>query len=187
MSPRDKKVNVPEVLLPNATVEPTVEPKPKRFPKISVLERRLASPFGEPSRSIELRDQDEPMVLRWVSEDSRPGRMDIARNIQGWEPVTKDELADPEAIQGLAVAPDGTVRRGERMRAHLMKMPKAMYDKIQMAKTETLMRRQRSSSATKAEIASKTAEKFGPQAGDYIDSVILNKGEIIESVERVER
>lgn len=151
-----------------------------KIPTVSVLERRLLDPFATSSTPIRLKDKS--MTVRWVNS-AIEGRYHRARHEQGWEPVRVEELEDKEDIADLAESPDGIVRRGERGKEVLMKMPAEVYERIQMRKAEVRQQRSRSSSRQKEELVNAAADRYGPEAGEYLDRHV--KGEVIESTERV--
>lgn len=137
----------------------------KDLPKVSVLDRRLANPFGFPSERIALKEGQ--WSLRWFSEALRTGRIYQAQQL-GWEFVTPDDLAASAADIG-ALIQDGRIVRGENAnREILMKMPQAMFDQIQNAKAEKNLRDIKSSSKTKDSIANRAASELGEQAADHL-------------------
>lgn len=170
----------PVASAPVATAPVPEATRPARAPRISVLERRLVDPNQRSSAPISLKDAG--MTVRWVNS-AIEGRYHRAVHEQGWEPVRKDELADANEIADLVDSPDGVVRRGERGKEVLMKMPRDVCDRIQDRKVEVRKQRARSSSRQKEELLTAVAGRHGPEAADYIGRHI--KGEIIESTETV--
>jgi len=114
-------------------------PAPRR-PKISVLERRLQNPFGEPSAPVSFKEPG--WTGRWFN--AAKGADHIWRNLQkGWVKVRPDELSDIEQIGVYSTTPDGYVARGDRQQEMLMKMPTEWVEKIalaKVAKTNQMMR-----------------------------------------------
>lgn len=141
------------------------KPAEKVLPKVSILDRRLAHPFGFPSESIALKHGQ--WAVRWFSEGLRTGRIYQAQQL-GWDFVNADELRGvPSDISALVV--DGRIVRGENAnREVLMKMPQAEYDLIQSAKADRNLSDLGSSAKTREKAANAATSKFGPQAGDAV-------------------
>src|SRR5574342_973486 len=100
-------------------------------PRISVLERRLQNPFGEPSAPIELKDASRE--CRWFNAAASADH--IWRNKRkGWDQVKPDDVRDLEQIGGYAVDAAGFIVRGERGSEVLMSMPKDWRRQIELAK-----------------------------------------------------
>lgn len=139
-------------------------PKPK-LPKVTVLDRRLRNPFGAPSQAITLKEGG-PWEIRWVDAELRPGRLhDMTRN-KGWIYITPEELDGTPDEYGLT-AKEGRLVRGEHGREVLMKMPKAEYDQIQLAKARFNLKGL-GGKATREAVAQETAKKFGDEAGETV-------------------
>lgn len=166
------------VISSEVPADPPSPKEQKRPPRVSILERRLLDPRGVGSETIQLREGG--MALRWVNT-AKPGRYYVATSQQGWEPVRVEELEDPNAIADLYTGTDNYVRRGERGQEILMKMPLDIFQRIQMRKVELNLERERK--AMKETVAQAAANRFGPEAGDYIAKKI--KGEILESTEKI--
>lgn len=143
----------------------TETPAPK-LPKISVLAKRLAQPFGEGSPAIQLKEPGWEVHV--INTRLRPGRYhDVTRN-KGWVPVTAEDIdGNPEDF-GFDVR-DNRVVRGDRGEEVVMKMPSADYRQIQMAK-DAINRQRQNPVNLKAAVANATAKEHGDQAADYIDS-----------------
>src|SRR5262245_4234191 len=105
-----------------------------RKPRVTILERRLQNPFGEPSQDIEFKTGLK-VTARWFNESARPGQVYRAKKNLGWEPVTHDMIADMDSLGAHQVDTAGAIVRGERGQEHLMFMPTGDYRQIQMAKT----------------------------------------------------
>lgn len=137
----------------------------KQLPKVSILDRRLAHPFGFPSEAITLKEGR--WAIRWFSESVRTGRIYQAQQM-GWECVAPEELkGSPSDISAIAV--DGRVVRGENAnREVLMKMPQADYDQIVEAKASKNLADLGSSAKTREKAANAAASKFGDRAGDTV-------------------
>jgi hypothetical protein len=135
------------------------------FPSIDILERRLMNPEGAPSEPIRLRDQSEPMEIRWINTEI-PGRYHDVTRYGGYVPVKMGELLDPKEVSDLQESPDGVVTRGERGKEVLMKMPKRYYDAIQRKRSTIEQNRLRNSRNVKNELM----EAAGSQSHTYKDT-----------------
>lgn len=106
----------------------------KALPKVSVLDRRLANPFGAPSVDITLKTPGR-WAIHIVNSAVRTGRYyDVVHN-KGWVPVAPSELDGRPEEYGFKEQ-DGRLVRGDRGEEILMKMPQADFDAIQRAKAE---------------------------------------------------
>lgn len=99
---------------------------------IDIWERRILNPFEKNSALIQITTPG--MKLRWVNLSLR-GRYQRSRD-QGWVPVEKGELVDERQIFNVSYTTRGEVCRGERQQEMLMKMPEAVFRKIQARKRE---------------------------------------------------
>lgn len=99
---------------------------------IDIWERRMLNPNERVSVKIQIRTPG--MKLRWINLNQR-GRYQRAKG-QGWVPVQKDELVDERQIEAVAYTTRGEVCRGEKCAEMLMKMPEAVFKKIQERKKE---------------------------------------------------
>lgn len=99
---------------------------------LDVWERRMLNPNEANSTLVQIKTKG--MRLRWINLSLR-GRYQRAKN-QGWVPVEKDELVDERQIYGVSYTTRGEVCRGERQQEMLMKMPEAVFKKIQQRKSE---------------------------------------------------
>lgn len=115
----------------------TPDDTPVRKPRVSVLERRLQNPFGEPSAPVHLKD--DSLMCRWFNSTIRPDQFWRAKEL-GWEGVTPDMIVDLAQIGFHTKSAEGYVARGERAQEVLMYMPKDDYRKIQAAKTARNLR-----------------------------------------------
>jgi hypothetical protein len=141
--------------------------KTKKVPAVSVLDRRLLHPFGSPSVSITLKEGG-PWELRIVDAMHSPGRLHDMKHNKGWEFVTIGELDGTPEEYGMRVM-DGRLVRGEHGREVLMKMDKAVFDRIQQRKTE-INEKAVSGKALRESTAQETAVKYGSEAGDAVYS-----------------
>ena len=137
----------------------------KPLPAVSVVDRRLAHPFGSPSVAITLKEGG-PWEIRIVDSQLRSGRIHEMRHTKGWDFVRPEELDGTPDEYGLR-AVDGRLVRGENGREVLMKMLASDYKRILDAKTR--LNEQGVSGKKLAEAAAQeTALKYGSQAGDAI-------------------
>lgn len=150
-------------------------------PKIDVLERRLAHPFGAPSVAITLKD-GQAWAIRWVSDSVRTGRIHQILGM-GWEFVTPEEIDGRPADYGCRVL-DGRLVRGEHAEDVLVKMPQAMFDKIQWAKAAKNLENLGGTKG-KTQAAEAVAKQFGPEAADtvYRSSMEVNDSREIMDLE----
>lgn len=146
------------------------------LPKVSVLERRLAHPFGAPSVAMTLRTAGT-WAIRVINTGVRSGRLhDVTAN-KGWTYVEADELDGRPDEYGFRVL-DGRLVRGEHGEEVLVKMPQANYDAIQRAKADLNLK----GLGKKDDVAQRTAQVFGDEAGDTVADRIT----VTDSRERVE-
>ena len=106
------------------------------------------------------------MRIRWINLTQR-GRYQRARYEQGWIPVEKRELIDEREIYGVGYTPEGYVCRGEKQQEMLMKIPQAVYRKIQQARATA---NQKSYEHIKENIASAGSKHFGDKYGSSAGS-----------------
>lgn len=139
-------------------------PKPK-LPKVSILDRRLANPFGNTSVPITLRTPGE-WEIRWVYSKLRPGRLYDMTHNKGWVFVQAEELHGAPDEYGLTVK-DQRLVRGDHGEEVLMKMPAADFRKIQQAKAQ-YNERQLGKKAMQHSVAQATAQQHGSEAGDAV-------------------
>jgi hypothetical protein len=149
--------------------------KTATLPKVSVIDRRLAHPFGAPSVPITLKD-GQPWAIRVVNDRVRTGRV-YQMTGMGWTFVEASEIDGRPADFGFREI-DGRLVRGEHGEEVLMKMPQADYDAVQHAKARINLKNLQKRDA----VAQEVAEKFGPEAGDTVHQNI----EISDSREQVE-
>src|SRR3990167_2681953 len=103
------------------------KPAAKVKPRISVLERRLQNPFGEPSAPVEFKDKTRRG--RWFNGALVADKIWRAKN-NGWTLVFPDDLEDMDQIGGYTLAPAGHVTRGERGQEVLMWMHQDDFNQI---------------------------------------------------------
>lgn len=146
----------------------------KPLPKVSVLDRRLANPFGAPSTPVTLKTPGQ-WAIRIVNSTMRAGRLHDMTHAKGWAYVTPDELdGTPDELGFRAL--DGRLVRGEHGEEVLMKMLQSDYDQIQDAKGR-LNLKNLGGDKTRSSVAQKTAQQFGSQAGDEVyDNIKITDG-----------
>ena len=151
---------------------------------LDIWERRLVSPDGISAPPIRIKTKG--MRLRWINLTVR-GRYTRARYEQGWQPVHQDELIDAREIHAIQFTSEGFVTRGERQSEMLMKIPEAIFRRIQQRRVELNIK---SYKTLKENMASSGAEhfqnKYGPSAGSEAGDIISNfKGNVSFGTERV--
>jgi hypothetical protein len=150
------------------------------IPQLAVWERRLVNPATQGSRAVLLKTGG--FELRWINTGVE-GRYQEAIHEEGWIPVDKSELADPNQITGLFKNPDDTyVRTGPEGVYLLCKMPKRVYDAIARRKVEIGQSKRRSAKQQRERIMERAAA-HSPGGAEAVGRL---KGEITELIERVE-
>src|SRR5690349_24702954 len=81
-------------------------------PRISVLERRLQNPFGEPSIPILLKEPG--FICRWFNNAISSDKSWRAEQLKGWEYVRPEMVVDMTQIGANAISPDQKITRGGR-------------------------------------------------------------------------
>ena len=138
--------------------------KKKALPVVSVLERRLLHPFGAPSVPITLKGGGQ-WATHWISAELRSGRIHQAIKM-GWEYVLPTEIDGSLEELGFDVK-DNRIVQGHHGSEVLMKMPLEDYRKIQQAKAERNLTNM-TGKKIKADVAQRTAAKFGDEAGESV-------------------
>lgn len=139
--------------------------KAKALPKVSIIDRRLANPFGSGSVPITLKTPGK-WEIRWIFADLRAGRIhDVVQN-KGWVFVEPSEIDGSPEEYGLS-AKDNRLVRGEHGKEVLMKMPLEDFRKIQKAKSEH-NERQLGKKQMREAVAQSMAKEEGDQAGDVV-------------------
>ena len=152
----------------------------KQLPKVSVIDRRLAHPFGAPSVPITMKDGQQ-WAIRIANDKVRAGRVHQMGQL-GWTSVEPSEIDGTASDYGLRVM-DGRLVRGEHGEEVLMKMPQADYDAIADRKAE-LNLKALGSAATKASVAQATSQEFGDQAGETVfKNIEVSDGRVLEEME----
>jgi hypothetical protein len=151
--------------------------KKAALPKVSVLERRLANPFGSGSVPITLKTAGE-WEIRWVFSKLRSGHVYNMVHNKGWEFVTPEELMGSPDEYGL-VAKDNRLVRGDHAEEVLMKMPRDMFRKITKAKADYNLNQLGIKQMAEA-AAQATAKEHGSEAGDEVFNAFKH-GDVIDS------
>ena len=172
----------------DGTAEPAEEPKAKKGkPKksreelqkystdgdlVDIWERRVLNPNHQ--ESVPIRVTTPGMRLRWINLSNR-GWFQRARYEQGWVPVEKRELVDEREIYGVSYTTEGFVCRGEKQSEMLMKIPTAVFQRIQRRQAELNLKsyqklRQSMGSAGYQHFKS----KYGGSAGDIAEESASN-------------
>ncbi len=181
MPPKGWKKSIDET--PDVAVSDEVPVTPKHKPRISVLERRLQSPFGEPSAPI--RFKDASLTGRWFNTAVRPDQFWRAHEL-GWEKATPDMVVDLNQIGLYTTTAEGAIARGERGQEVLMYMPKADHDAIQMAKTKENIRRMGNPNAQRQE-AIEAYGRTNPDGAELVASqAIKATGGVHDRMERIQ-
>ena len=152
---------------------------------VDIWERRMLNPSQKPSLPIRLKTPG--MHIRWINL-AATGRYQRARYEEGWVPVHKEELKDEREIYGVSYTTEGWVCRGEKQQEMLMKIPEAIYKKIQQAKyREVEKSRKQIKERMQASAASHFGDKYDKNRGEEIADTMSNfKGDIRFGTERVE-
>src|SRR3990167_316878 len=135
------------------------------LPKVSVLERRLAHPFGSPSVPITLKEGG-PWQIRVVNANMRSGRIGDMIHNKGWTFVQASDIDGTPEELGFRKQDDRLVL-GEHGEEVLMKMPLDMFNRIQQAKAEH-NQAALGTKQTKELVANRTAAQFGSEAADTV-------------------
>ncbi|MCR4339555.1 MAG: hypothetical protein NUW01_06675 [Gemmatimonadaceae bacterium] len=151
---------------------------------VDIWERRMLNPMGQTTQPIRIKTPG--MRLRWINLASR-GRYQRARYEQGWVPVEKRELVDEREIYGVSYTNESFVCRGEKQQEMLMKIPVAVFKKIQSARTAANKRSYQHIKDSIAQSgATHFADKYDSEAGARAaDAVGQFKGSIAFGTETV--
>lgn len=155
---------------------------PKKKPRMSILERRLQNPFGEPSTPIDL--TDPALVARIFNKAVGAQQLYKARR-NGWEYVEPAQIADMDQAGGFRLSTDGQrLVRGEREEEVLMCMPRADREQIELAKARKNVRDMQLGRQKDA-IVHAAAQKFGGEAGEFLEKAKV-VGDVTDSYERIQ-
>lgn len=169
----------------------------KDYPAIDVVSRRLLDPNDPGSLPILLKDEapqsctntDHQRVLRpgatkchlcklparrWhvhYCNGDIPGRWSQMK-AKGYLPVQVQELADKEDVADLVKQPEDNgavyVRRGDRGREILMKIPLEIYTHVKTLQANRLRASMKNKAALRAELAERAGTELGSEAGEYV-------------------
>lgn len=159
-------------------------PRPKNKPAVSVFERRLQNPFGEPSSPVTFKEPNR--IARWFNGAIITDKIWRAKH-KGWFNVTPADLVDPDQVGGYGLDPAGNIVRGERGQEVLMWMPKDEFEQIQLAKTRVNLETMRDFDKQKRQMLNEAASRFGSQAADYLNARVGPVGTVTDTREIVER
>lgn len=149
--------------------------------RISVIDRRLKHPFGQPSRDIPLKGDKRGWVVRTFAADpEHPNRHYDAVHRLGWVPLTPADLVHSVESMGFVVSPAGNIVRGAKGEEMLMAMPQADYDRVQKAKSDANLKSLKAG-AVRSEVAQATAKAHGDEAGDQTFANFTQK-EFVEPI-----
>ena len=151
--------------------------KTKALPKVSVLDRRLANPFGGGTVPITLKTPGR-WEIRIVHAKLRAGHLYNMTHHKGWTFVLPEEIDGTPEEYGLVVK-DGRLVRGDHAEDVLMKMPREDFLKIQRAKDEYNLK-QIGQKQMAEYAAQRTAQEHGSEAGDTVFNAFKH-GEIKDS------
>ena len=159
---------------------PTTDTPRLPRPKIDVLERSLANPFGLPSVSIALTDPS--VTCHWCNTSI--GAHQLGKYLDaGYLKVTEAMLADKDRV-AYTISPEGYVTRGARHEEILLYTPKDWYRKRQQAKTAKNLAGM-APGATKAELTQAAGERFGDDAARFVEGHVGPVGSVRDSYERI--
>ena len=149
----------------------------KALPKVSILDRRLANPFGTGSVPITLKTPGN-WEIRWVYSKMRPGHIYNMTHQKGWVFVEPQELDGSPDEYGLTPK-DNRLVRGDHGEEVLMKMAAEDFAKIQEAKAEYNLK-QLGKKQMREAVAQAAAAKHGDEAADSVYSAFAH-GDIRDS------
>jgi hypothetical protein len=147
------------------------------LPKTSVIDRRLANPFGSGTVPITLKTPGQ-WEIRVVYSKLRSGHLYNMTHHKGWVFVTPDEIDGTPEEYGLTVK-DGRLCRGDHGEEVLMKMPLSDFRRIQKAKDAANLKGI-GQKAMAEYAAQRTAVEHGSEAGDTVFNAFKH-GEIKDS------
>ena len=175
--PRPKKVQAEDAPRTKADRDALLN-KYADFEGIDVVERRFANPIAPGSLPIRLKDEpthaQDPTgkkrkwYVRWINGEI-DGRTAQIRDVMGYVPVRVDELQSADSISGLSPTTDGIVRRGEKGREWLAKMPLELYTEVKRRQRETLNTRQRNAKMVRQDLAEAAGAQLGDEAGTTLE------------------
>jgi hypothetical protein len=183
-SPRAEAIEDMEV----ANLNPTAVATPP-LPSFEIAERRAkygdVATLREMNAAAALKDQAVPMVTRWIY--TGPGApLDRFYEViaqKGYQQVHERELTTPAHRNGWGVSPEGYVTRGEKGHELLVKMPKHLYEQIQVRKALDGDAKRRSGGKMRQQTAEDLAEAGHPRAADAMARGTLQMSEFQETAD----
>ena len=147
----------------------------------AVLARRLAgNPFGQAVQTIPLKEKG--WYTRWDNTLSNPQQFYENKQLNGYLPVHKDDLAVTVDEIGVRTSPEGYVVRGSgAMIEMLWKMPVEDRKAIKAAQTEENNRRigKGSASGTRNAITGAASASLGDEAASFLSKM---PGQVIDTI-----
>ena len=166
-----------------------------RRPRISITERNsqtaaildsdpryrkgIANPFGLPSEAIRLTEPG--WYCRWVNNSILTDKVWRSKNV-GYDNVKPADLADQEQLGMLQTDAAGCIVRGERGQEVLLKIPMAVRQAREDAKTARNLRDMRDTTKQREDLREAVGKQYGDQAADYLQPV----GQVKTQYERIE-
>jgi hypothetical protein len=138
----------------------------KHAPRISVLERRLQYPFGEPAKEVQLKDRN--VKPRWFNDAAQNGQVYRSKQL-GWRDVTLDMVADRDSLGFHTVNAAGQITRGPRGEEVLMWMPEDDWKQIQFAKARVNLDRMKDTNREAQEMINAAGNHLGSEAADFLE------------------
>ena len=149
-------------------------------PKIDVLERSLANPFGLPSEEIKLTDPS--VTCHWCNTGI--GANQLGKYLDaGYLKVTEPMLADKDRV-AYTISPEGCVTRGARHEEILLYTPRDWYKRRQIEKQKRNLKSM-APGATKAELVQAVGDKYGDEGANFVDGHVGPTGNVRDTFERI--
>lgn len=148
--------------------EPQTDQPELKIDRVSVINRRLANPFGAPSRDIPLKGEKRGWVVRtFVADKEHANRHYDAVHVYGYVPLTEADLSvKPESI-GYTVSPSGYIVRGTHGEELLCAIPRKEYEAIQKAKSDRNLKGLQLG-RLKQDVAEHVGKELGQEAGERV-------------------
>lgn len=161
--------------------------KPEQPPRVSIIDRRLQNPFGEPSNPIQFKEPGK--IARWFNAAIMADKIWRAKN-KGWTVVYPAELVDLDQVGGFTPSPDGGyITRGDRGQEVLMWMYQRDFDAIQMAKARANTRNMGNATKNRNE-ALEAYGQVNAAGAEFVDRQGRRSGPVggvTDAYERIER
>jgi hypothetical protein len=139
----------------------------KAAPRISVIERRLASVNIFHASEAPVRLKDPAWTVRWENAKISATHMQTVIQRLGWEYVHPDEL-DGDVSEIGATITDGKIVRGERGEEKLVKMRLTDYRSIQKRKDRDNRLNTFGKQAIKAAVVAGVEAAHGDEAAAFV-------------------